>query len=749
VLLITSIPTVIIAAGNYMIGVNQIEKQVFKTHTLRIEQFADMMNSQFNQISLLMSRWSNNPMFGSYLENYEFLNHIGESQELMQTMTVVGGSSLLVNDAYLFLNRQKALLSANGIEYLDERQLQAYETDLANNTGLYLSYDLAINKRGGTSPVSIIFKLPWHSRQPFGAFVLAISQAEIERNVAYLQAGDHGTSFLLRSPEQFVLQPAAGQMELSQALQQYLLAKQPTGSTFPFKWNKETYIVSYGDVELAGWTYVTATPLTELTEPVVVSSRWILICSLAGLLLALLLSWYASLRLYKPINRLLVLLGADKNTEPAVVDRELEFMEQKWMAVMNETRTLKERVQQSVPSLREGFLLQLVQGHLYASNEASLRQRMDNLGWQSADRQYSLLLIQLSGLQEAGSRFREDDRQLISFAAGNISEELAGGRNVEASLINFQDMSVGLLCAADIGLGANERRELQYSLAQELISTLSEVLGLHVTVIICRWTEEIGRIPELLEQTRQAISYRALQETHQIIDMEDLNPQQITNNAQYPFAEEKELLHVLRLGLQEESALRFTEYMNELERISMRELTVRQGLLQLLGSIRHMLIELGFESHPLFKEGNLYGDLLGLPDILAMRGWFMDKIIAPYLDEFNKAQNVGARRVVEQAVTLLKAEYMRDISLEECAERCRTSPYMLSRSFKQVTGVNYVDYIMRLRMDKAKELLAATPMKINEIAESVGYQHSYFNKIFKGETGLTPTEYRKQFNRKT
>jgi AraC-like DNA-binding protein len=132
-----------------------------------------------------------------------------------------------------------------------------------------------------------------------------------------------------------------------------------------------------------------------------------------------------------------------------------------------------------------------------------------------------------------------------------------------------------------------------------------------------------------------------------------------------------------------------------------------------------------------------------------MRGWFMDKIIAPYLDEFNKAQNVGARRVVEQAVTLLKAEYMRDISLEECAERCRTSPYMLSRSFKQVTGVNYVDYIMRLRMDKAKELLAATPMKINEIAESVGYQHSYFNKIFKGETGLTPTEYRKQFNRKT
>lgn len=744
VLLITCIPSIIIAASNYVIGKNQIEKQVFKTHTLRIAQFADMMNSQFDQISIVMSRWSNNPMFGSYLENYRFLDHINEIQELMQTMTVVGSSSLLVNDAYLFLNEQQALLSADGIEYLEPSSLEAYHDDLSQNTGLFLSYNLAISARGNTSPVSIIFKLPWHSKHPFGAFVLAINPAEIERNVAYLQAGDKGTSFLLQRSGEFVLEPSAGQAGLSAALKQHVLEHHPDQGTFPFKWKKETYIVSFGEVELAGWTYVTATPLSELTEPVVLSSRWILKCSLAGLMLALLLSWYASLRLYKPIGRLLALLGTDKNAEPAV-EREMEFLEQKWMTVMNETRTLKERLQQSVPSLREGFLLQLVQGHLYASNEASLRQRMDQLGWPSEDRQFSLLLIQLSGLHENGARFREDDRQLISFAAGNISEELASSRGIEANLINFQDMSVGLLCAASIHLTAKERQDMLQGMSQALISTLSEVLRLRVTVIICRWSEEIGRIPELLEQTKQAISYRALQETHQIITMEDLVPSPM-HDAQYPFAQEKELLHVMRLGLTEESALLFTDYMNELERISMRELTVRQGLLQLLGSVRHMLIELGFVSHPLFKEGNLYGDLLALPDILAMRGWFMDRIITPYLNEFNQAQNIGARRVVEEAVQLLKNEYMRDISLEECSERCHTSPFMLSRSFKQVTGFHYIDYIMRLRIDKAKELISTTPLKINEIAESVGYQHSYFNKIFKGETGMTPTEYRKKYS---
>lgn len=147
VLIITSIPSFIIAVSNYMIGVNQIEKQVFKTHALRIEQFSDMMNSQFDQISLLMSRWSNNPMFGTYLENYDFLSHVSEIQELMQTMTVVGGSSLLVSDAYLFLSEQQALLSADGIEYLNESSMKAYQASLDSKSGLFLYYKLPINNK--------------------------------------------------------------------------------------------------------------------------------------------------------------------------------------------------------------------------------------------------------------------------------------------------------------------------------------------------------------------------------------------------------------------------------------------------------------------------------------------------------------------------------------------------------------------------------------------------------------------------
>ena len=56
--------------------------------------------------------------------------------------------------------------------------------------------------------------------------------------------------------------------------------------------------------------------------------------------------------------------------------------------------------------------------------------------------------------------------------------------------------------------------------------------------------------------------------------------------------------------------------------------------------------------------------------------------------------------------------------------------------------MNFIDYVTQHRMTKAKELLRESDMKINEIAESVGYQPSYFIRIFKKTEGMTPGQYR-------
>jgi two-component system response regulator YesN len=68
-----------------------------------------------------------------------------------------------------------------------------------------------------------------------------------------------------------------------------------------------------------------------------------------------------------------------------------------------------------------------------------------------------------------------------------------------------------------------------------------------------------------------------------------------------------------------------------------------------------------------------------------------------------------------------------------------------SATFKQHTGETFIEYLTRLRLEKAKELLTITQLKTYDIAARVGYADpQYFSVIFKRNVGITPKEYRQR-----
>jgi AraC-like DNA-binding protein len=84
-----------------------------------------------------------------------------------------------------------------------------------------------------------------------------------------------------------------------------------------------------------------------------------------------------------------------------------------------------------------------------------------------------------------------------------------------------------------------------------------------------------------------------------------------------------------------------------------------------------------------------------------------------------------------------------EVSLTKVAKLVNISPNHLSDKFKEVTGVNFVDYIARTRTAKARELLDNSNLRISEIAFAVGFQSlSQFNRVFKKLTGKSPSAYR-------
>ena len=123
-------------------------------------------------------------------------------------------------------------------------------------------------------------------------------------------------------------------------------------------------------------------------------------------------------------------------------------------------------------------------------------------------------------------------------------------------------------------------------------------------------------------------------------------------------------------------------------------------------------------------------------------------IMKSYLDEVLNCwilfRQETEKKPIRQVKTYIEENYNQDVNLDSLSRLVFLNPIYLSSMFKQETGISITDYIIEVRLKKAKELLADTPMFIGEIASAVGYKDTrYFSKLFLKHVGIKPTEYRK------
>lgn len=91
--------------------------------------------------------------------------------------------------------------------------------------------------------------------------------------------------------------------------------------------------------------------------------------------------------------------------------------------------------------------------------------------------------------------------------------------------------------------------------------------------------------------------------------------------------------------------------------------------------------------------------------------------------------------------------YKKDISAKDVAGILGYSDVYFSKVFKQLFDDNFINYLTKIRIDRAKLLLKDVSFNIKEVGKSVGYADSnYFTKVFKRSVGMSPSEYRSKHN---
>jgi AraC family transcriptional regulator of arabinose operon len=122
------------------------------------------------------------------------------------------------------------------------------------------------------------------------------------------------------------------------------------------------------------------------------------------------------------------------------------------------------------------------------------------------------------------------------------------------------------------------------------------------------------------------------------------------------------------------------------------------------------------------------------------------EIIAAYIESCDKIKfNLNATPAFEKMNTVLQyiETHLKDsLTVEDLAQIAHFHPNYFIQLFKNFTGYSPIQYIIRARLEKAKQLLMMRELNVSAIADSVGLELSYFSRIFREHNGFSPTAYR-------
>jgi two-component system response regulator YesN len=214
--------------------------------------------------------------------------------------------------------------------------------------------------------------------------------------------------------------------------------------------------------------------------------------------------------------------------------------------------------------------------------------------------------------------------------------------------------------------------------------------------------------------------------------------------AGYPLAKERELLIYISKGdldgsrkiLNEILGLIFFYSNNNLDVIKLRveELVVLLSRAAIDGGASiEEIIGLNNDYLVRVRESRSVYDLSAILSIILSR--FVDCVFT--------LRSIKHADLIRKSIHFIRSQYTGSLSLERVAEYVHLSPSHFSRIFHEATGESFVSYLTRIRIEKAKSLLQTHSIPLAEIGARTGFKdQSYFTRVFKRSTGMSPGKYR-------
>ena len=315
--------------------------------------------------------------------------------------------------------------------------------------------------------------------------------------------------------------------------------------------------VSYRKSPLNGWLYVSVVSLGQITAQ---SQKIALVTGVATLVMLCvtgLFAIYGSRRMYSPISRLLQFTKGLDSPVLQTGRRQDEFIyiEERLSTLFSSEKSLREQMKGQHVHLEEFFMTKLLTGKI---SEEDFRYQGERYDFPADWSSLGVLTLQIDTLE--GTRYEEQDRDLLLFAVNNMVGELLPAE-LRFTPVMIDDAQVTVLATR-----LNDELQLKewmHTQAEWIRERVVTYLNLPVSIGISRSYFAIGDTPRAYQESREALQGRVSLGSRIILHYEDIQPRGQTEAALYTQLRmiEDQLASALKQGDEEKTDMYFTQYL--------------------------------------------------------------------------------------------------------------------------------------------------------------------------------------------
>ena len=503
---------------------------------------------------------------------------------------------------------------------------------------------------------------------------------------------------------------------------------------FTNKSDDEENIVSYSVSSYSNWKCIGIIPYNTIYKGLYSLWLFVIILIIVLLVASVLMSIMLAINMYKPLAALASFFTSiSRKRENNIHD----YIKSNISYVLEKNKLLEDSLNEFQPVIKNNFITNLLTGAAY-DHEQVLRQIENfdlDLGKHS---DYVVYMISYRNNEKYNDYSHKQKVMMEIYILETLNAFISSNWSGIACESGMNEITVILNHA---GSGLDECCKYGKEIHAFLLKNMR--YAVHVTIGMGNCVDDIMNIPDSRLEAMQALSFSFMAGYNKFICFENMKKLN-KNYYNYPYRKEQELItHLKRCDID-----KARDVLNEIIiPISSADAhNLYYVSIQLLCAVVRLMNELGEKSHTDSEEFNAYKVAENISTVEDIRTFFdrmFNKVIAFIIDKRDNKNQFS----IEKVINYIDENFRLDISLEMLAEQVFFSTTYLSKLFKQETGMNIKEYIDKVRITKAKELLKNSKYSIQQVGDLTGYvQSQSFIKFFKRHMGVTPGEYRHMLN---